>query len=144
MKTPSIAKLKKIVLAIKHSKNKVVTSETLSRDIGLYPEAINDVLSFFDPTVTMDFSFNLKNLVEPIETWVATEEAKKEKKISAPRISKKTMEEFATINEFVFAKLTIAGMIDKSMPLSDLDLRVLKRMVTAELAKRKSLKAKKK
>ncbi len=144
MKMPSIAKLKKIILPIKHSKNKVVTSETLSREIGLYPEAINDVLSFFDPTVTMDFSYNLKNLVEPIEQWIAAEEAKKEKKVSAPRISKKTMEEFSSINEFVYAKLTIGGIVDKSMPLSDLDLRVLKRMVTAELAKRKSLKAKKK
>lgn len=144
MNTPTLVKLKKIVLAIKHSKSKVVTSETLSRDVGLYPEAINELLSFFDPMVTMDFSYDLKGLLPSMETWIAAEEAKKEKKPSAPRVSKKNLDEFSSINEFVYAKLTIGGIVDKAMPLTDLDLRILKRLIAAEQAKRKSLKTKKK
>ncbi len=144
MNNLSIAKLKKILTAIKHAKTKVVTSETLSREVGLYPEAINELLSFFDPLVTMDFSYDLKSLVEPMETWISSEEAKKEKKPATPRLSKKTLEQFESINEFIYAKLTIGGIVDKTVQLSDLDLRALKRLVNDEQAKRKVLKAKKK
>ena len=144
MNNPSIAKLKKILVAIKHAKTKVVTSETLSRDVGLYPEAINDLLSFFDPLVTMDFTYDLKSLVEPIEAWITAEDAKKEKKPSAPRLSKKAMDQYESINEFIYAKLTIGGIVDKTVQLSDLDLRALKRLVSSEQAKRKALKSKKK
>lgn len=139
-----IAKLKKILTAIKHAKTKVVTSETLSRDVGLYPEAINELLSFFDPLVNMDYTYDVRSLVEPIEKWIASEEAKKEKKPAAPRLSKKTLQQYESINEFIYAKLTIGGIVDKTVQLSDLDLRGLKRLVSDEQAKRKSLKAKKK
>lgn len=144
MNNPTIAKLKKILTAIKHAKTKVVTSETLSRDVGLYPEAINDLLSFFDPLVTMDYAYDVKSLVDPIERYIATEEAKKEKKPATPRLSKKAVDQYASINEFIYAKLTIGGIVDQTVQLSDLDLRALKRLVNDEQAKRKSLKAKKK
>ena len=48
---------KKYFSAIKNSKRKNVTCESLSREIGIYPEMIADALSCFEPMLLMDSTY---------------------------------------------------------------------------------------
>ena len=67
MKAPSITVLKKYLSALTKIKAKYVTAERLSRVIGVYPEVINETLSFFEPMLMLDPDFNLLELVPAIK-----------------------------------------------------------------------------
>ena len=67
MKTPNITTLKKYLLSLSKIKAKYVTAERLSRIVGVYPEIINENLSYFEPTLMLDNSFNLLELVPAIK-----------------------------------------------------------------------------
>ena len=72
MKEPSVKELKKYLQGIsKLPKAKYITSERLSRIIGIYPEVINENLSFFDPMIMMDYTYNLLELVPAMKKFIS-------------------------------------------------------------------------
>ena len=71
MKEPNVKELKKYLQGMaKLPKAKYITSERLSRIIGIYPEVINENLSFFDPMIMMDYTYNLLELVPAVKKFI--------------------------------------------------------------------------
>lgn len=127
---------KKYLSNIKNYKKKYLTSETLSRINGIYPEIISSELSYFEPMLAMDPSFNLKDLIPQIEEYILALEASKEKVKYFE--SKKESKKYSGVTDFVYKKMTVVnGLVDKSIVLSDDDLKVLRKLVNEELAARK-------
>ena len=122
---------KKYLSAINGAKKKYVTSEQLSRLIALYPETINEQLSFFEPMLAMDPSYNLKDLIPAIEKYIEEEEAHKVKK--AKFEAKKHASKYKGVSDFVYQKLTVSGLVDRNATLNEADLKVLRKLVNEEL-----------
>lgn len=138
MKSPTITTCKKYLIALKKVKGKYVTSERLSKVVGIYPEIINETFSYFDPMVNMDYQYNLRDLEKPIEDYIEKIEEEKIKKPNKETVTKKKLEEYSSIGDFIYKKMTIAGgILDKSAYFSDYDLRVLKKLIIEEQHKRK-------
>ena len=128
---------KKYLSAIEGSKKKYLTCENLSRTMGIYPEVIAEQLSFFEPMLAMDPSFDLKELVPAIEKYIEEEDAKKTKK-DVVKVSKKELNEYKSVADFLYRKMTINGLVDRSASLSEKDLKALKKLVQFELDDLKS------
>ena len=137
MNKPNVSTLKKYLAAMSKIKAKYITSERLSRVIGIYPEIINENLAYFDPMIKMDSSANLLELVPDIKKYIEEEESKKAPAVHIAPVYKKEVEEYKDVNDFVYRKYAVGGMINKSAELSEKDLRILKKLVSEELAKRK-------
>ena len=141
MKEPSVKDLKKYLQGMaKLPKAKYITSERLAHIIGIYPEVINENLSFFDPMIMMDYTFNLLELVPAIKKFI---EDKENKRAPVPKpvvVKRNEVDLYESYFDFIYKKLTIGGMIDKSAELSDKDLKILKKLITEELANRKAKK----
>lgn len=138
MKTPNITTLKKYLVSLGKIKAKYVTADRLSRVIGVYPEIINENLSYFEPTLMLDNSFNLLELVPEIKKYINEEEEKKAAKVVKKElITKKELEEYDSVSDFMYKKMTKLGIVDKEAILSTKDLKALKRLINEELAKRK-------
>ena len=127
---------KKYLSNIKNYKKKYLTSEQLSKHIGIYPEIISSELSYFEPMLAMDPSFNLKELLPQIEEYIASIESSKEKIKHFE--AKKESKNYNGVTDFVYKKMTVVGgLVDKSIILSDDDLKVLRKLVNEELQSRK-------
>ncbi len=137
MKKPTVSTLKKYLNAMSKIKAKYITSERLSRVIGVYPEVINENLSYFEPMLMMDASYNLLELVPVIKQYIEEQEEKKNPLIRVTPVKKKEVAQYETLNDFVYQKYSVGGMIDKGTELTDRDLRVMKKLIGEELAKRK-------
>ena len=140
MKTPNITTLKKYLVSLSKIKAKYVTADRLSRVVGVYPEIINENLSYFEPTLMLDNSFNLLELIPDIKKYINDEEEKKAatKLVKKEIVTKRDLEEYDSIPDFLYKKMTNGlGLIDRQANLSDKDLRTLKRLVNKELAGRK-------
>ena len=134
MKGPSITVLKKYLTAMTKNKVKYMTCERLSRIVGVYPEVIAENLSYFDPLLNMDPSYDLLVLIPQMKEYIKEEE---EKKTPAPHkvmATKKDVVGYESVNDFIYKKMTFAGMVDRNIVLNEKDLRVLKRLVNDELA----------
>lgn len=126
---------KKYLTAIKSIDKKCLTSEQLSRHMGIYPEIINEQLASFEPMLAMDPSYNLKDLIPLIEEYIASIEAKAVKK---PKVEvKKVADQYKGVSDFVYQKMTIAGLVDRYATLSVEDLKVLRKLVNEELDQQK-------
>lgn len=77
MKEPSVSTLKKYLSCMSKMKAKYITAERLSKVVGIYPEVISDTLSYFDPTLKMDYEYNLLELVPTIKQFIEDKEKKK-------------------------------------------------------------------
>ena len=134
MKGPSITILKKYLNAMTKNKVKYMTCERLSRIIGVYPEVIAENLSYFDPLLNMDPSYDLLALIPQMKQYIQEEEDKKTN--TAPKVvaKRKDVVEYESVNDFVYKKMTFAGMVDRNLVLNEKDLRILKRLVNDELA----------
>ena len=133
MKGPSITVLKKYLTAMTKNKVKYMTCERLSRIIGVYPEVIAENLSYFDPLLNMDPTYDLLALIPQIKQYIQEEE---DKKVNvAPKVvaKRKDVVEYESVNDFVYKKMTFAGMVDRNLVLNEKDLRILKRLVNDEL-----------
>ena len=137
MKKPSISTLKKYLAALGKSKAKYITTERLSRIIGVYPEVICENLAYFEPMILMDTSINILEIVPTIKNYIRDQEEKKTPTVHIDLVTKKTLEGYESINDFVYRKYSVGGLIDKGAELSDKDLRIMKRLITEELAKRR-------
>ena len=142
MKEPKLNDIKKYLNAILKLNKKYVTSERLSKVVGVYPEIINENLSYFEPTLMMDPEFNLMELVPVLKKFVIEkEEAKNTTLIKKPQINKKQLEQFDSVSDFIYKKMTFTGgLLDRNVVLSDTELRILKRLISEEQARRKNAK----
>ncbi len=115
--------------------------------MGIYPEILGNELSEFAPMIMLDQNLNMKSLLAPLEEKIKELEEEKAKQPKKPRIavSKKEVSEYRSIQSFVYAKMTGAGgLVDTSAYLDDKDLRILQKLISAEIVKRKGSPKKKK
>ena len=140
MKGPSVAVLKKYLTAMSKNKVKYMTCERLSNLVGVYPEIIADTLSYFDPMIKMDPSYDLLVLIPQMKQYIQDEEDKKAP--AGPKVvaTKKDVVDYESVSDFVYKKMTFAGMVDRNIVLNEKDLRILKRLVNEELANLKKKK----
>ena len=134
MKGPSVTVLKKYLTAMSKNKVRYMTCEKLSRIVGVYPEVIAENLSFFDPMLNMDPSYDLLALIPQMKEYIKEEEEKKAPSVPKVVATKKDVVPYESVNDFVYKKMTFAGMVDRNIVLNEKDLRVLKRLVNDELA----------
>lgn len=139
MKEPKLVEVKKYLNALVKMNKKYVTSERLSKVIGIYPEIINEQLSYFEPTLMMDPEFNLMELVPTLKKFVVEkEEEKSSTLIKKPAIKKTTLEQYDSVSDFIYKKMTlVGGLLDRNVVLSDTDLRILKKLIVEEQQRRK-------
>ena len=140
MKAPSVNVLKKYLSAMSKIKAKYITAERLSRVVGVYPDVICETLSYFEPMLMMDTEYNLLSLVPTIKEYINDLE---EKKVPVDRmevVNKKDIVEYESVVDFIYKKMTVGGIIDRGATLSDKDLRIIKRLASEELNKRKNKK----
>ncbi len=125
---------KKYLSAIKSSKKKHLSCEALGREMALYSDVVREQLSFFEPLITMDLDYDCHDLVNQIEEYI---ESLEEKKTPNERIviRKDKLNEYSSIGDFVYKKFTIGGLVDRGITLSEVDLKVLKKLVNEELSK---------
>lgn len=141
MKPPSITVLKKYLVAMNKCKAKYITADKLSRVLGVYPEIISETLSYFDPMIMMDVEADLSVLVPSIEEYIARAEEKKPVVNRKNMVTQKVLGEYESIGDFLYKRMTIGGLLDPNIVLSDKDLKILKKLITEEQAKRKSNKS---
>ena len=133
--------LKKYLNGLLKLNKKYVTSERLSKYVGVYPEIINEHLSYFEPTLMMDPEYNLMELVPTIKNYLVEQEENKTLIKKNPSIKKVDLNKYESINDFIYQKMTsVGGLLDRNVVLSDQDLRVLKKLVAEEQANRKNRK----
>ena len=139
MKEPKLSDVKKYLNGIIKLNKKYVTAERLSRAVGIYPEIINETLSFFEPTLMMDPEYNLMELVPTLKAWVnEKEEAKNNTLVKRPAIKKQDWEQYDSVSDFIYKRMTFTGgLLDRNVVLSDRDLRVLKKLISEEQLRRK-------
>lgn len=140
MKEPKLSEVKKYLSAIIKMNKKYVTSERLSKVVGIYPEIINEQLSYFEPTLMMDPEYNLLELVPTLKKYVVEkEEEKSNSLVKKTPVKKQQSEQFESIADFIYKKMTSAGgLFDRSVVLSDSDLKVLKKLISTEQSNRKT------
>ena len=134
MKGPSVTVLKKYLNAMSKKKVKYMTCERLSNLVGVYPEVIAENLSYFDPMLNMDPTYDLLVLIPQIKEYILEQEEKKVP--SAPKVvvTKKDVDGYESVSDFIYKKMTFGGMVDRNLVLHEKDLRILKRLVNDELA----------
>ena len=137
MKEPSVSTVKKYLVALTKVKKKYVTSESLSLTVGVYPEVINETLSYFNPMVNMDYKFNLLELVPEMKDWVNKKEEAKKPAVPNQNVKKGDVNAFNSVSDFIYRKMTYNGIVDKNAYLSDKDLKLLKRIIVEEQKRRK-------
>ena len=137
MKEPSVSTVKKYLLALTKVKKKYVTSESLSLTVGVYPEVINETLSYFNPMVNMDYKFNLLELVPEMKEWINKKEEAKKPAVPNQNVKKGDVDAFNSVSDFIYRKMTYNGIVDKNAYLSDKDLKLLKRIIVEEQKRRK-------
>lgn len=140
MKKPSVTTIKKYLNALTKKKAKYITSERLAGIIGIYPDKINEDLSYFDPIITMDYSYNLLDLVPQLEQFINDDANKKESYQVKDVVTKKQLSQYESINDFVYKKMSMQGFVNKYAQLSDADLRTLKRLIIEEQERRRNKK----
>ena len=84
--------------------------------------------------------FWLISAIPQIKEYIQEEEEKKS--TNAPKVvkKKKDINEYESVSDFVYKKMTFAGMVDRNLVLSEKDLRIMKRLVNDELAELKKKK----
>ena len=139
MGKPSVTTVKKYLVALTKKKAKYITSERLARIVGVYPEKINEDLSYFDPMIIMDYSYNLLDLVPQMKEYILNDENKKNQRVVKDVVTKKQLAQYDSIVDFVYKKMTItgSGLVNPNAELSDADLRALKRLIQEEQDRRK-------
>ena len=138
MAEPKITDLRKYLIGINKTKKKHVTSEMLSKEVGIYPEVINDTLSYFEPILKMDPDYNLVDLVPEIKNFILHKEEEHEIANQNRAKANKDSVKYTSIIDFVYKKLSAGGgMINRNAVLPEEDLYALKKVVQKEINKKK-------
>ena len=131
MAEPKVSEIKKYISAMEKMKKKYITVERLSRVVGYYPDVIQATLEYFEPMLKMQPDFNLLELVPAMKKYVIDKEENKVKEVKAPSIKKNQLEQYDSISDFIYKKMTYGGVVDRNAELSDTDLRVLKKLAVS-------------
>ena len=127
----------KYLHAIEGCKTRHLTCEALSHYVGIYPEIIANDLSFFDPLLAMDPSFELRDLLGTLKQYVEkhskSETPKKAEPVPEFKLEAK---QYKSVADFVYKKMTINGLVDRGASLKEDDLKILKILVQNELDRR--------
>lgn len=115
---------------LRKSPTKYITAEILSQQSGIVLEVILKIFSEYNPIANLDLSINLKEYLNQLEKDLNIK--KTISKLS--RTPKKVDLPFANVIDFVYEKMTIGGIVDKSIELSIKDLRLLKKIINQEIA----------
>ena len=83
----------------------------------------------------MDPDYNLLVLVPAIKEYIDDLEEKKIPVEHVDTISKKDVEDYESVVDFVYKKMSVGGIIDRGAVLSDKDLRIIKRLASDDLKK---------
>jgi hypothetical protein len=146
MDKPKISDIKRIVGAVKRSSLKVISLDKLSRLVGLYPDVLSDLLVYFDPMIKFDPSINIRNFLPAMEEYIAP--ATPKAVVEKPKrvvVTKRELSEYSSIPDFVIKKMTsVGGLVDPTVVFSDEDLKILQKLVDAEVHKRKKAHRRKK
>ena len=137
---PTKTEIRRIAGAIKRSKKKVIHLDALSRLTGLYPDVLGEKLREFEPMILLDDSINCRDLLPQLEEYLAAPSENVKRKVGpkATPVRKKDLEEFSSVTDFVYKKMTnVGGLVDTSIRLSDDDLALLKRLIEREQKRRK-------
>ena len=141
MAEPKASDIKKYLNGLLKLNKKDVTCERLSKYVGVYPEIIANHLLYFEPTLKMDPEFNLMELIPTLKKYLNDLEENKTLIKKQHVIRKRDLEQYESINDFVYKKMTsVGGLLDRNIVLSDDDLRVLKKLVSEEQNLRKGKK----
>lgn len=143
---PTKSLIKDIVQTIKKSKRKYLPVINLSKLMGLYPDIVMDALVYFDPMIRLDQSINTIDLLPAMEEYLLptpeNEDVPKPKRVV---VTKKEVDEYSSIGDFVYRKFTnVGGLVERNVILNDGDLRILQKLVAAEVNARKPKKKGKK
>ena len=141
MAEPKASDIKKYLNGLLKLNKKYVTCERLSKYVGVYPEIIANHLLYFEPTLKMDPEFNLMELIPTLKKYLNDLEENKTLIKKQHAIRKRDLEQYESINDFVYKKMTsVGGLLDRNIVLSDDDLRVLKKLISEEQNLRKGKK----
>lgn len=147
------ATAKKYLKALQTCPIKYVTSETLAHELGIYPDVINAELSYFDPLLKLDLNYDLRELLPALEAYLAVEAPARPVKKSSSRKRKTPVRRkkaasdlpYASLVDFIYARMTFDGFLNRSFTLRDEDLKLIRKLVALEqqrLRKKKDPKAK--
>lgn len=133
---------KKYLTAIRNSKIRHLTCEALSRSMGIYPDVIASDLSFFEPMLAMDLSFDLRDILPSLENYISEQEQAKPKEHQLHSNSLE-LRGYESVSDFVYKKMTINGIVSRNAKLSEDDLKILAKLVDMELKPAKKSKKRK-
>ncbi len=139
---PSASTVKKIVSVIKKGSSKYLTVENLSQSLALYPEKIAEMLSFFNPLITMDHSMNVVDMLPAMERYLAAQQVDKRKGTlpETPKVSAKKkidVKSYKSLIDFIYEHMTIDGIVDKTIQLGLPELKAMKKLIADELKSKK-------
>lgn len=129
--------VKKIKSGLNKSNKKIVTLKELSLRSNLKEDIILDCVSEFEPMIRMYDSYNFRNIEQKVNEYISDQTTK------TPKIVKKrnvnlNKDNYNGVFDFILKKMVLpGGIIDKAYVFNDQDLKTLKKLVNAEIKKRK-------
>lgn len=143
---PSKTDVRRVIGALKRSKKKVVTLESLSRLTGLYPDVLGERVSHFIPMILLDPSINIRDYLPEMEAYCEAKSKQQPKRPSKRVLVRKAeLASYRSLVDFIYRKMTsVGGLLDPSYALTDEDLAIMKKLLEAEIRLRRDPKARKK
>lgn len=123
---------KKIYAGLTDSVFKYVTADNLSESLGIYPEIIAMAMAKFNPLIRMDTEANLMTLLPDLEAYLFPKKTPEKSGDALPEKPK-----FKSFSDFVYTKMTVGGLVDKAIQLSEDDLKTAILLLEVELQHRK-------
>lgn len=132
------SKARKYLKTIESIRRKYISLEMIANKIGIYSDIIADELSYFDPLIKLDLDYNVKDLIPALTEYInQVSEAKEPTKKEHSNIKKKQLEQYDSVSDFIYKKLTISGFFDRNLTIKPQDLKVLRRLINEELHPKK-------
>ena len=118
---------KKILRIIENSKKKVFTCEDLVKATGFNLEVIYLFIENFYDLIRFDPSYNLKNEITNIRSYIEKEENKeaKKKERKGKRIGHNEYKKYKNFMDYVSKNMTSGGFLDTGYKLTKKDKKML-------------------
>lgn len=121
-------KVKKYLSIIKSSKKKHFSVSSLSSTIGVNEDTLREELAYFDPLIRLMEDYNLKDIVNDLESFLTKPLVKRAKLTT----------KYNSVLDFVIKNMTLNGdLIDKYTKLNKTQLKDLEILVKREIRKTK-------
>ncbi len=146
MGKPSKTLIRRVISALAGTRKKVVYLDDLSNLIGVYPDILGQELCYFNPLIRLDPTINIRDMSEDFREYILTPLDPEKKRAKVHRkdgVSSEELKSYSSTLDFVSKKLTnFAGLVDRSLSLSDHDLRLLIKLAERDRKRLKSKAAK--